>query len=212
MPCAASTRRFPEDPKLLHLDDDAELYALGLTAPERGAEIEAHLAQCAECCARVAAAEEAAAALSAALPPVPAAPARVRRGWTGALAIAAAVVFAVAAAFEGFTAHNVSTQLAATDTALVALAGSHFNHVSLASTAGVTAKAIYARDGAWYYVVAENAGPGARVVVRKGNTLQDAGRLSAATPGTLFVRNPGRVQEFRIVSGDRVVASAVPAY
>lgn len=211
MPCAASTRRFPEDPNLLHLDDDAELYALGLTAPERGAEIEAHLAQCAECCARVAAAEEAAAALSAALPPVPAPPARVRHEWTGALAIAAAIVFAVAAAIEGFTAHAVSTQLAATDTALVALAGSHFNHVSLASTAGVTAKAIYARDGAWYYVVAENA-PGAHVVVRKGNALQDAGKLSAATPGTLFVRNPGRVQEFRIVSGDRVLARAVPAY
>jgi hypothetical protein len=118
----------------------------------------------------------------------------------------------VTAAVEGFRVHAVSTQLAATDTALVALAGSHFNHVSLAGDPRVTAKAMYGRDGAWYYVVAENAGPGAHVVVRKGNTLHDAGALSGTTPATLFVRNPGRVQEFRIVSGGRVVASAVPSY
>ncbi|MDB5070702.1 MAG: hypothetical protein JWM87_1813, partial [Candidatus Eremiobacteraeota bacterium] len=55
-----------------HLDDDAELYALGLTDRERDAEIEAHLTSCAQCRTRVAAAEEAAAALAAALPPMPA--------------------------------------------------------------------------------------------------------------------------------------------
>jgi len=32
-----------------HLDDDAELYGLGLTEPERTPEIEAHLAECAVC-------------------------------------------------------------------------------------------------------------------------------------------------------------------
>jgi hypothetical protein len=71
---------------------------------------------------------------------------------------------------------------------------------------------MYARDGAWYYVVAENAGPGAHVVVRNGTTLHDAGALSGRTPATLFVRNPGKVQEFRIVSGGRIVASGVPSY
>ena len=45
----------------MHLDDDAELYALGLLDADRGAAIEAHLAACDDCRARVVAAEAAAA-------------------------------------------------------------------------------------------------------------------------------------------------------
>jgi hypothetical protein len=131
--------------------------------------------------------------------------------------MAAALVFAVVAAIEGMAAHGTSARLAATDTALVALAGSHFNHVTLApvtvrTSKRVTAKAIYARDGAWYYVVAEDAGPDAHVVVRTHDALHDAGALGPSSPATLFVRDPGRVQEFQIVAGGHVVARAVPTY
>jgi anti-sigma factor RsiW len=209
----------PEGPNLQHLDDDAELYALGLSDPDRFADVEAHLATCEPCRVRVVAAEEAAAALVVALPPVPAAPsvvARTSRPWTTFLATAAALVLGAVAAIEGIAAHGASVRLAQRDTALIALAGSHFQHVSLTPTMprarGIVAKAIYARDGAWYYVIAENAGPNAHVAVRTPDGLHDAGALAPTSPATLFVRNPGRVQEFEIVSNGTVIARATPTY
>ncbi|HEY6236068.1 MAG TPA: hypothetical protein VIW69_13280, partial [Candidatus Elarobacter sp.] len=124
-----------------HLDDDAELYALGLTDRERDAEIEAHLAACGACRARVVDAEAAAASLAAALPPMPAA--APRRAWWSTAATAAAVVFAATTAFASSTAHNASAQLAQTDAALGAIASSHFGHTTLTSEVNVVAKALY---------------------------------------------------------------------
>ena len=193
-----------------HLDDDAELYALGLTDRERDAEIEAHLAACDDCRARVVAAESAAASLAAALPPMPAA--APRRAWWTTAATAAAVVFAATTAFESTAAHTAAGQVARTDTALSAIASSHFAHTTLTSEPGVVAKALYARDGSWVYVVAQNAPSGAHVVVRSGAATRDLGELSAGAPATLFVRDPGRAADISVIAGDRVVAHGAPAY
>jgi anti-sigma factor RsiW len=206
----------------VHLDDDAELYALGLLPADRGAAIEAHLAVCDACRARVVAAEAAGAVLAGALPAVPeivpsdavraagGALGPVGRPW-GMLAAAAALVFAATAAVEGVAAHAASARLATTDSALVAIAGSHFNHVTLTARRGVVAKALYARDGAWCYVVAEGVPRGAHVVLRSGRAARDAGALDGS-PATSFVRGPGRVGEIDVVAGGRVIARGVPAY
>ncbi|HEV2644573.1 MAG TPA: hypothetical protein VGT98_17805 [Candidatus Elarobacter sp.] len=193
-----------------HLDDDAELYALGLTDRERDAEIEAHLAACDVCRMRVVAAESAAASLAAALPPMPAA--APRRSWWATAATAAAVVFASSTAFEGVYAHTASAQLARTDTALGAIASSHFEHTTLTSESGVVAKAIYARDGAWCYVVVTNAAPGAHVVVHRGAEARDLGALDAGTPATLFTRGLGRADGIDVVADGHVVAHGAPVY
>ncbi len=207
----------------MHLDDDAELYALGLLEPERSAAVEAHLAACDPCLARVVAAEAAGAALAGALPAMPdaasaasggARPSLPRARWSplSGLAAAAALAFAATAAIEGVTAHAAATRLAATDSALLAIAGSHFNHVTLTSERGVVAKALYARDGAWCYVVAQGVAPGAHLVLRTGGAWRDAGTLDGTGPATVFVRGPGRVGEIEVVAGDHVVAHGTPAY
>jgi hypothetical protein len=180
-----------------HLDDDAELYALGLTDRERDAEIEAHLAACEPCRTRVVAAESAAASLAAALPPMPAASA-TRRSWWATAATAAALVFAASTAFESVYVHNASAQLARTDTALGAIASSHFGHTTLTSNSTMIAKVLYARDGTWIYVVAENAPRDAHVRLRNGSTIRDLGVLDAGAPATLFARSPGRADEIEI--------------
>ena len=133
------------------------------------------------------------------------------RTWS-ALAAAAALVFAATAALEGVASHAASARQAATDTALIAIAGSHFNHVTLSSERGVVAKALYARDGAWCYVVAQGVAPGAHVVLRTGTSSHDYGALDGAAPATVFVRAPGRVGEIDVVAAGRVVARGVPAY
>jgi hypothetical protein len=193
-----------------HLDDDAELYALGMTEPARTAEIEAHLAECADCRARVIAAEAAAASLAATLPPAPVA--RSRRSWWPGLATAAAIVLAAVAADQGYAAHASAAQLARTDAALGAIASSHFGHTTMTSDPGVVAKALYARDGAWCYVLVSGAPRGAHVVMRRDGAPRDMGALDPGKPATLFVKNPGEGDEITVVAGDRVVAHGKPAY
>ncbi|HTD33842.1 MAG TPA: hypothetical protein VK665_09300 [Candidatus Elarobacter sp.] len=198
-----------------HLDDDAELYALGLTERERDAEIEAHLAACEPCRARVVAAEAAAASLAAALPPAPGTVRRALAGraWWPSVAVAASVVFGAVAATESFAAQSASARLARTDVALTAIASSHFGHTTLTSDPGVIAKAIYARDGAWCYVVASGAPRGAHVVMHRGTTARDLGALDPGAPATLFVRDPGRSDEIELVAdGGHVVAHGKPAF
>jgi hypothetical protein len=195
-----------------HLDDDAELYALGLTDRDRDAEIEAHLTDCADCRARVIAAEAAAAALAATLPPVPAA-AR-RQTWWPALATAAAVVFAATTVVQGSSSYAAHAELQRTDVALSAIASSHFAHTTLTSDPGVVAKALYSRDGAWCYVVTTGAPRGAHVVMLRGGVAHDMGTLEAGAPATatLFVRKPGRADEITVVADNRVVAHGAPVY
>jgi hypothetical protein len=194
-----------------HLDDDAELYALGFTDRERSDEIEAHLATCAACCARVTAAEAVGASLAAALPPMPAATSQ-RRTWWPQLATAAAVVFAATSVLEGNVVRVASDHAQRTDVALTALASSHFGHTTLTANPGIVAKTIYARDGAWVYVVANGAPAGAHLTLRQGAANRDLGALDTGTPSTLFVRQPGRADEFDIVVDGKVVARGKPAY
>ncbi|WP_317995671.1 zf-HC2 domain-containing protein [Vulcanimicrobium alpinum] len=207
-----------------HLGDDAELYALGMTEPEQRGAIEAHLASCDACRARVADAEAAAASLAAALRPLPrhaelveaqpqatGAPRRLRLGF--GLASAAALVFAATSVIEGIGERGASAQLARTDVALTALASSHFAHVTLASAPAVSAKALYARDGAWCFIVAGGVPAGARVVVRRGGRTGELGALSGAAPATLFTRRPGRVDDVAIVDAHgTVLAHGAPSY
>jgi anti-sigma factor RsiW len=198
-----------------HLDDDAELYALGYTERERSDEIEAHLATCVACCRRVAAAEEAAASLSAALPPMPAAKPRAaswQRNWWPSLATAAAVVLGTTTALEGFIAHGASERVARTDTALTALAAAHFGHTTLTAQPGLIAKAIYSRDGSWCYVVASGAPRGAHVVFRTATGTEDLGALDDGTPATLFAQQPGRAEEVDIVTAGTVIGHGKPVY
>jgi uncharacterized membrane protein len=158
----------------------------------------------------VIAAESAAASLAAALPPMPAATA-LRTWWT-ALATAAALVFGATAAFEGIAAHSATAQLARTDGALAVIASSHFGHTTLTSDPGTVAKAIYAWDGSWCYVIVSGVHAGAHVVLHTATGTRDAGALDAGTPSTLFVHAPGRPTEIAIVDGGHVVAHGAPHF
>jgi hypothetical protein len=193
-----------------HLDDDAELYALGLTDRERDADIEAHLAACDACRARVVAAEAAAASLAATLPPMPAA--APRRAWWTPVAAAAALVFAATTAFEANSAQTANAQIARTSGALVAIASSHFSHTTLTSEPGVVVKALYARDGAWCYVLATGAPSDAHVVIYHGTKARDMGALGGGQPATLFLRDPGRPDRITVVAGPRVLARGTPVF
>lgn len=195
-----------------HLHDDAELYALGFTDPERSSAIEAHIAGCAECRARVIAAEEAAASLSAALAVPAATRERPRAPWTSGLAAAAAVVFAATAGIEAVALQGSAQQGARTGVALAAVAASHFGHTTLTSAPGSAVKVLYARDGGWLYVIADGVPAGVHAVVRQSGRERDLGPLGPGKPATLFVADSGRVSDVTLVDGGRAIAHGSPAY
>jgi hypothetical protein len=135
------------------------------------------------------------------------------RAWWPSVAVAAAVVFGAVAATESFAAQSASARLARTDVALTAIASSHFGHTTLTSDPGVIAKAIYARDGAWCYVVASGVPRGAHVLMHRGASARDLGALDPGAPATLFVRDPGRPDEIELVAADgHVLAHGKPAF
>jgi hypothetical protein len=185
-----------------------------LTDPARTTAIEAHVATCDACRARVVAAEAAAAALAATLPAMPRAATAPRTSrFFPALAAAAALAFAATAAFEGYTAHDATARLARNDSALLAMASAHFGHTTLTpDRAGVVAKAIYARDGAWCFVVASGVGPHAHLIARRHGVASDLGPLSSGKASTLFVQGAGRVDQVAIVDDGHVLAHGTPAY
>jgi len=169
----------------VHLDEDAGAYALGALDESGMARVDALVAACDVCARRLGEAEATIARLVVPLDtPVRALP-RVHNAW---LAIAAAFVIGLLpSTYLLNRAHDASTTRAV---ALNALVHSHFLHAQFVGLApdAPRAKAIYARDGSWLYVVSD-APRALTVVAEPGDrglgTLEPAGTAAAvylATP------------------------------
>jgi hypothetical protein len=223
----------------LHLGELAELYALGALEPaERGA-VEAHASACTACTAALGAAEQTVAALETAFVPslappdrlaariaasaatvVPLVPRRAApriRARTPLFATAAALLLAVGLAGGALVERSSDVAETARESAILAtIASSHFNHVTLTARAPAApiSKVLYARNGAWIYLIVDSASCDCRVAVRSAAGVQDAGQLDVrGSTATLFVRGLSRPEavELRDASG-RVLASAKLVY
>ena len=190
-----------------HIDESAELYALGLLEPAERSRIDDHVAACDACAARLGNAESAVAALVVASQRVPQRSSR----WP----LAAAAAFAVTSA--GLLAQNVALHGALRDdgASLAALAQSHFAHTQFHTPGGVAvdAKVIYDRGGAWIDVVAAGMAPARlRLIATTGAaTDRDLSVRDGAT--TIFVRRPGPVREVRLIDATgATIAVARPAF
>ncbi len=99
---------------------------------------------------------------------------------------------------------------------LATLANAHFLHVSLRARgpAAPVAKVLYARDGAWLYVIVASATCVCRVRASSPAGNRDLGRLEVrGTTATLFVRDPGRPESLALIgSAGQVVADTAIRY
>ncbi len=227
-----------------HLGELAELYALGVLEPPERAPIEAHVAGCSACArtlgeaqATVAALDEVfvpqlepperlgsriAASAQAVVPfvprPVSGTPSRRPvRPATGFLATAAALLIAVGTGGGVLVERSAESRQAASDSAVLAtIANSHFNHVSFSprDPAAPISKALYARDGAWFYVVVDSATCDCRVIAHSPAGRRDLGKPDVrGTTATLFVRDFPRPASLDLVdASDRVIAGARLVY
>ncbi len=189
-----------------HIGEAAELYATGHLDESERVAVDRHVAGCAECLRRLGEAEETVLALElgsvASAAPIGSLtlPAE-RRGvspWWLLPAIAAAFVLGL----------FLPGKQAPRDAATLAMIGSHFAHSQFTGPAAVPAKVIYARDGAWYYVIVAGAHRYAVSGVR-GATVTGLGVTEPqGQASALFVRAGMRFDRLTMSDGGAVVEAA----
>ena len=222
-----------------HLGDLAELHALGALEPHERAHVEAHVANCVSCARSLGEAETMVAALSDAFvpqvepperlgariaasgkmfaSPAPLGSARGRRRLPNYYATAAALLLAVGVGGGALIERSADVRQAEHDSAVLAtIATSHFNHTTLtarAPAAPVT-KVLYARDGAWLYVVIDGTTCDCRVVLRSSDGERDLGRpIVRGSTATLFVTDAARPNSIELVAQrGQIVSSAKLVY
>ncbi len=227
-----------------HIGELAELYALGVLEPHERVAVETHVASCAACARALGESEATVAALDDVFVPqfapperlaarimasaqtvVPFTPhdaaatpaARPPRRLPSFLATAAALLLAAGLGGGVLLERNGDMRQAARDSAILAtIASSHFQHVSFTSrdSAAPVSKALYARDGAWFYVVVDSATCACHVVARSAAGERDLGEPDArGSTATLFVRDFPRPTSLELVGASgRVIANATLAY
>jgi hypothetical protein len=127
-------------------------------------------------------------------------------------AVAAALVLALLdAGWQSFRLHR---EIAVQDVALATLVHSHFNHVSTTPlvSGSPAAKILYARDGAWIYVIADRPGGAVRVLGYGAGAAVDLGTMADGKTATLLVRPRARIHRIVLERGNVPVAEATLAY
>jgi hypothetical protein len=223
-----------------HLGELAELYVLGALEPRERTQVEAHVASCTNCARSLGMGEAMVAALDDTFVPqqepperlgariavsakvvVPLAPRlEVRRAAAAArssYATAAALLLAAGIGGSALVEHSAEVGQAAHDSAVLAtIATAHFNHVSLSAreSSAPVSKVIYARDGAWLYVVIDSARCDCRVVARSAARERDLGKPEVrGSTATLFVRDFPRPTSLELVdAAGRIIAGAALPY
>ncbi len=131
----------------------------------------------------------------------------------GGLALAAGLALAVLAL--GWQTLAFRARIANDDLALATLVHSHFNHVAMTpeSAHPVAAKVLYARDGSWLYIIADEPGGALHVKVRTGSGVFELGSLrNSGRVATLLERPPERIKTITLQRDGADVASATLVY
>jgi hypothetical protein len=192
-----------------HIDQEAELYALGMLEDEERTRIDDHLAACVPCTVLVGRAEAAVASL------IDSTQQRRPQRRTAWWPVAVAAAFALGAA--GLLGQNVIMHgaLGNDGTLLATMVDSHFEHAQFQAPGGteIAAKVIYERHGKWFEIIADGAPQWHVVFVRPDGTRDtattDFSRRGAASVVLLAPSTPVRAINLEDNDG-RVIASVRP--
>ncbi len=202
-----------------HVGVDAELYALGVLSEGERERVDAHLATCGECSRAVGKADLVALARadvewheSATLETRGTSPSRAgdaRFSTFAKLTTAASLILFATSLQLGIRNHELVRSAHADDVALATLATSHFLQASFVpKTAGIaSAKAIYARDGAWTYVIVDGDADGWHVYAKIAGERVDLATLHARGEISTGFAEPSRrfdSLELQNATGDTV--------
>lgn len=217
-----------------HIDDLAELYALGVLSDDERSAVDAHLAQCAACSTRVAQSEAVIAALVDAGVPKETAPpqlaARIARSaaagspagplWSSLrvlVGLAAALVLGLGLAVLQVSRqnHDLRVALAGDERAFSTITHSHFHHTEFSklNPDSPSAKVLYAHDGSWFYVIIDGAHRDLHVIGETNGSTHDYGVASVhGHTTTLFTDAANHVAKIELREGPNVIGVAAPQY
>jgi len=212
-----------------HIDELAELYAIGsLEEPERQ-RVERHVAGCAACASRLDEAEQTVAqvadgqplfepssALRERLRQSVAPPVRPMQHWAPVgLAFAAALAIAFIPTWVAVDRTRVSQVMLQDERALARLAAAPtFNRADFMShSKPMDAKVLYGPHGDWYYVVVMHPKPGMQVAYVHNGRLEMLGPVAMhGESGTLYLPVNHKMDELALLQNDTVVADAHLVY
>ena len=205
-----------------HIDELAELYALGSLDEMEGARIDAHVRTCQDCAARLGEAETTVIALIEPRTPGTALDRRVRAAfvsrspwrWTAPLVAAAFVVGLIPSMLLWSGALHGSGFEAEQAQAVQAMVNSHFAHapfVPLAADAP-KAKLIYSRTADWYYIVAQTNRPYDIAAQANGRNIRLGKLHVSGNAGDLFIPHAPGLHEFFLFDGAREVGRVTLPY
>ncbi|HEY8315046.1 MAG TPA: zf-HC2 domain-containing protein [Candidatus Baltobacteraceae bacterium] len=213
-----------------HIEDLAELYALGTLDDLEREEVARHVASCPACAARLHRAEATVAAMAELepryIPPealdrrISEITARARREhWanmrTFATAIAAALVVAIGAFAYAMTQNMAMHRtIAQDDRALAQIAQTQFAHAPFQGAHVATdAQVLYSKDGAWYYVVVMHPDPTMTIAYRHDGKMDMLGKLQMhGSSGTLYLPVNHKMDDLALLDNGAVVADAHLVY
>jgi Putative zinc-finger len=204
-----------------HIDELAELYALGTLSPEQRVLVDAHAGVCETCAARLGEAEQTVANLveqhspSAALDRrihavfVPRSPSR----WS-ALIAAAFVIGLLPSIALWSNQIGARTREADRSAAVQAMVTSHFAHSPFTPLVrdAPKAKVIYSRGGDWRFIIAQTGHP-YDVAAQMGDHIISLGSLHVSgDAGELFISRAPRAQVLLLLDRARPVARVTLPY
>lgn len=217
-----------------HIEELAELYALGSLSELERARVERHAAQCALCAADLHRAEETVAALAQAqAQPAHEPPVSLQRRLEKSLAhesrravltwhpfaaaVAAAIVLAFIPTWVAVDRNSALVAMRQDERALARLAsaGTRINHAQFMSPAHrpMNAKVLYGPRGDWYYVVVMHPRPGMQVAYVHGGRMEMLGTVAMhGESGTLYLPVNHKMEELALLEGSTVVADAHLVY
>lgn len=196
-----------------HIDDVAELYALGELMPAERAAVDAHASKCPTCLRKLGEAEETILALER--EHVAVAPSgfiasglqlerRAPSRWW--LVVAAAFALGLLPSVPSLLQRGAQSQ---NNLAAIAMLHSHFNHAQFSGAdAAPAAKVLYARDKSWIFVMVEGS-ERYDVYAVNGTVATRIGQVAPqGSTSNLYLTNPGVLDRIELRDGSTLVESA----
>jgi anti-sigma factor RsiW len=212
-----------------HVEDRAELYALGLLDGRESAGVERHIAECSSCAQRVGSAERDV-ALIASMEPHRTAPPEltkrveqslrvhrtsqlaraVNRPWAFSAALAAALLLGLLpSAYVWSQLRALHATMLAQNAAMERLTFAHRTATFRATHGGPAAEVMYAPDGSWYVVVVRDASkPLALAWMHDGERTMLGSTVAHGNLATLYLPKSHRMDRLALMDGNRIVAEA----
>lgn len=213
-----------------HIDDRAELYALGALDPAENATIETHLRECSSCAQSVGSAErdvalialretrrnappELAARIERSLDAKRMTPLRRpdRHAWPLGAALAAALfVGLLPSAYFWSEYRAVHGAMLAQNAAMARLASATYRTARFRAARGTSPAAVmYAPDGSWYLVVVRNSSRTLSVAwMHDGERTMLGSAVPHGNLATLYLPKSHRMDRLALMDGNRIVAQA----